>query len=118
MPSKPFRLCPRCNQRVQGPCEQCNKQREVQYDKWRGTAASRGYDARWTEYSKARLAQYPLCARCEREGRLEAAVLTGHKVPGWKNMDLFWEPDNHESLCAACNRKQDIEDRARDGAEL
>jgi len=118
MPTKPKRLCSRCQQVVSGPCERCNKQREVQYDKWRGSAASRGYDARWSAYSKARLSEHPLCVDCEAGGRLEAATLTGHIVPGWVDMERFWDSSNHKSQCASCNAKQDHEDRKRYASAL
>lgn len=118
MPSKPKRLCHRCKSVVKGACEQCNKQREVGYDKWRGSAASRGYDAWWTDYSKARLAEHPLCVDCEARGLLEPAALTGHIVPGWVAPERFRDPTNHKSQCVSCNAKQDHEDRRKYASEL
>lgn len=124
MPSKPSRLCPRCQRVVCGPCAFCRrvaaesperKEAARQYDERRGTAAERGYDRRWSAYSRARLAQHPLCASCERMGRLVAAEVTGHIVPSWAAPDRFWDETNHESLCYACNAVQDREDRKRYG---
>lgn len=113
MPSKPSRLCPRCKRVVKGACEQCNKQREVLKDQRRGSSHERGYDGRWREYSKARLAQHPLCVDCEKRGKLTAATLTGHMVPGWADKSRFWDETNHVSQCASCNAKQDHRDRVK-----
>ena len=51
-------------------------QRRMQLDRWRGSAASRGYDAAWRLLRKAKLAADPLCWWCLREG-----ILTPAKMP-------------------------------------
>jgi 5-methylcytosine-specific restriction enzyme A len=110
MPSKPYRLCPKCQQVVQGPCTQCNKANERQHDQYRGSAASRGYDHRWSEYSKGYRANHPLCARCEAKGLVVPTAVVGHIKPANRFPDLFWDEANHVPLCRACNAQQERED--------
>lgn len=49
------------------------------------------YDGRWTRYSKQYRIQHPLCAICEREGRLTATQVTDHIIPHRGDYLLFWE---------------------------
>lgn len=69
----------------------------------RKTSTARGYNARWQRTSKRRLAEYPLCATCETEGRTTAATITDHIVPHRGDERLFWDPDNWQSLCKPCH---------------
>lgn len=73
------------------------------YDDSRGTAQQRGYTARWARYSKARLLEHPLCVLCLSEGRQVIATCTDHIKPASKYPDLFWDTDNHQSLCSRHN---------------
>ncbi len=65
------------------------------YDRDRGSAADRGYDARWQRAAKAYLAASPLCRYCEAgawgdEPRITPATLVDHFHPHRGDMDLFW----------------------------
>lgn len=117
MPIRPKRPCshPGCPELVtSGRCEahmvkQTNQFANLRksYDQQRGTAASRGYDARWTAYSKQYRIDYPLCVECLRNGILTSVEHGGHvdhivAVRG-KNDPLFWDPNNHQSLCHSCH---------------
>jgi 5-methylcytosine-specific restriction enzyme A len=82
-----------------GRCEKHRKQERKQIDERRGSAHSRGYTSRWAKYSKARLAQYPLCVMCNAEGHTVAATCTDHIKAHKGDMELFWDPTNHQSLC-------------------
>ena len=85
-----------------GYCEQHKqeaKEPERIRDRERGTAAQRGYGYRWQQASKAFLAAHPLCAECEREGRVTAATVVDHIVPYRGDMALFWDPSNWQPLC-------------------
>jgi 5-methylcytosine-specific restriction enzyme A len=100
-------------------------------DRARGTAVERGYDTRWARYSRARLTLLPHCGQrtggtrstehsaCAAIGTLHTATCTDHIVPprsagavgspAWRR--LFWDPLNHQSLCATCHsRKTATED--------
>lgn len=112
MPLKPKRLCPKCSNIVQGPCDKCNKQREQQYDKARQYTNSRPEyrTNRWKEYSEAFRHQHPCCADCEARGLVVATEVVGHIKPAWKFPELFWEPSNHTPQCVACNKRQEMRD--------
>jgi 5-methylcytosine-specific restriction protein A len=112
----PHRTCPSCRRVVPaGPCRRCSKKK----DDDRGTAASRGYDAEWSKYSRAWLDRYPWCgqradgqrhaehSRCVQRGLATKAAVTDHIVAlraGGSRMD----PRNHQSLCGPCNRRKGI----------
>lgn len=61
--------------------------------------------AEWRRYSTERRAKYPLC--CDRYGRHEgiliATAVTDHIIPHRGDRRLFWDPKNHQSLCAECH---------------
>ncbi len=58
-----------------------------------------GYDQRWRKYSKFRLAQFPFCVVCGR-----GATETDHIKPVYGPGDpLFWDENNHQSLCHKCH---------------
>ena len=69
----------------------------------RGTAHQRGYGYRWQQASKGFLRSHPLCAYCERQGKVTAATLVDHVVPHKGDMTLFWDRDNWQSLCKPCH---------------
>lgn len=101
MPSKPRKPCnkPGCRElTTERYCEK-HKPEQHQYDQHRGTAAERGYDHRWREYRKWYLQQNPLCRHCSDEGQVTPATVVDHIVPHKGNMELFWNPKNHQPLC-------------------
>ena len=49
---------------------------------------------------------HPLCAECQRHGRVTAATVVDHIIPHRGNMELFWDRDNWDSLCAPCHNKK------------
>lgn len=121
MPSALLRACaaPGCPELV--PSGMCANHTRAT-DARRGTAASRGYDYRWAQYSAAWLRKHPLCgervdgelhhehSRCAREGRTTAATLTDHIV-AVASGGSFWDATNHQSLCASCHGAKDGERR-------
>jgi 5-methylcytosine-specific restriction protein A len=70
------------------------------YDQRSGSARERGYTWQWEKESKAYLAENPLCAECMRQGRVSAATCVDHIIPHRGNMELFWDRDNWQGLCA------------------
>jgi 5-methylcytosine-specific restriction enzyme A len=61
------------------------------------------------------LDMHPLCAECERQGRVRAAVEIDHIVAladGGPDLDA----DGIEGLCLPCHRKKSAEERRRRGA--
>lgn len=77
--------------------------RKQHIDATRGTAAKRGYGAKWQRYREAYLAQHPLCERCQANGRLVAATVINHRRDHRGDMRLFWDAANHEALCKSCH---------------
>lgn len=75
-----------------------------QKDRWRGSAASRGYDAQWRKFRKAWLDANPLCVECRKAGRDTLATDVDHIVPHRGDMELFWQEGNHQSLCGRCHK--------------
>lgn len=65
----------------------------------RGSAASRGYDARWRKARLAWLREYPLCVHCKAAGIITAANVVDHIQPHKGSQALFWNRDNWQSLC-------------------
>lgn len=78
----------------------------------RPSSAARGYGARWQRAAKLHLAQHPLCARCESHGRATLAALVDHIRPVHGEGDpLFFDSDNHQSLCRRCHAVKTHADR-------
>lgn len=119
MPRKPPTICkhPGCAEKTSTIyCARHLKYEKAikqEYEKRRPGASKRGYGHRWAKYSQARLKKWPLCEPCLVEKRTTAATITDHIVPPrsagedmelyWK---LFWDPENHQSICDLCHRKK------------
>lgn len=74
---------------------------EQQRERYRGSAASRGYDALWRKRRELQLLREPLCRACKAAGRLVAATDVDHIIALRKGgADHF---DNYQSLCHACH---------------
>jgi len=82
-----------------GYCDKHKKNDSQRRDQHRGSSTQRGYGYRWQKSSKGWLRVHPLCAECERQGRVAAATVVDHIVPHRGDMQLFWDPNNWESLC-------------------
>jgi 5-methylcytosine-specific restriction protein A len=76
---------------------------KAEYDRRRPSAAIRGYDRKWRRYRLAFLASHPLCAECNRNARITEATEVDHIKPHGNDPQLFWDPDNHQSLCKSCH---------------
>lgn len=102
MPSKPYKPCGShgCPELTQERyCSQHKKQRQQQQDQRRGTAAQRGYNARWRKVRLLFLRANPWCVRCRHEGRHALASVVDHIQPHGGNYELFWSRSNWQSLC-------------------
>ncbi|MGB9903058.1 MAG: HNH endonuclease [Desulfotomaculales bacterium] len=96
--------CPELVEAGQRFCIEHDRQRRRQEDERRGTAAQRGYDARWQKVREMYLRQYPLCELCEKKGRIIPATMVHHKRPikaGGQALDM----ENLMSVCRACHDK-------------
>lgn len=72
---------------------------------WRSgkTTAERGYGSRWQTYRKHFLRENPLCVYCLEQGRVVEAKVVDHITPHRGDDTLFWDIDNHQSLCSPCH---------------
>jgi|SRR5690606_5488580 len=82
--------------------------REVKrgYDKQRGSASQRGYNAQWRKARKRYLTEHPLCVECEKNGRLTPATVVDHIIPHKGDMQLFWDESNWQPLCKPCHDRK------------
>lgn len=83
---------------------QRQQQRNQQIDANRGTAAQRGYDARWRRIRAMHLRNHPLCVECLAAGRTTPANEVDHIIP-LRNGGTH-APDNLQSLCKSCHSKK------------
>lgn len=115
MPLRPPRQCPRCGGRLPtaARCPACTLAR----DRWRGSAASRGYTKAWSHYAQAFLDRFPFCgmradgqfhpehSRCLQRGERRRAECVDHIVP-LRDGGAVFDPRNHQALCFRCNRRK------------
>lgn len=72
-------------------------------DQQRGSRHERGYDSKWVKARAGYLLHHPLCAECLKQGITTAATVVDHIVPHKRDMKLFWDLTNWQSLCKACH---------------
>jgi 5-methylcytosine-specific restriction endonuclease McrA len=70
------------------------------YERDRGSARSRGYDARWDKAAAAFKAEHPLCLGCQAIGQVKVAVLVDHVEPHKGDMVKFWDASMWQPSCA------------------
>lgn len=104
MPPRAKRPCsqPGCAALVEHPnryCAQHKRDRQRAQDAERGTAAQRGYDARWRKARLAYLKANPLCAQCLDDTQVTPATVVDHVIPHRGDQQLFWDEDNWQALC-------------------
>ena len=107
MPKHPKRPCryPGCP----NLCESgtyCPEHSAESPDRLRGSAAERGYDAKWRRARKRFLRSHPLCANCLSQGVLTPATVVDHIVPHRGDHRLFWDEQNWQPLCKACHDRK------------
>ena len=107
MPKRPKRPCryPGCP----NLCESgtyCPEHSAESPDRLRGSAAERGYDAKWRRARKRFLQRHPLCANCLSQGVLTPATVVDHIVPHRGDRALFWDENNWQPLCKSCHDRK------------
>lgn len=58
---------------------------------------------RWYRLRWHQLQAEPLCRFCSALGRVTAATVVDHKQPHKGDEDLFFDPENLQSLCKQCH---------------
>lgn len=84
------------------PCP-CHQSAPVSAAGSRGTARERGYGTLWAKASRAFRSAHPLCAQCQRDGRLVQGGCVDHVIPHRGDQRLFWDRANWQTLCLACH---------------
>ncbi|WP_426043689.1 hypothetical protein [Caulobacter sp. DWR3-1-2] len=86
-------------------------ERNQQADARRGSASSRGYNARWGKARQTHLDRSPLCRWHEHDGVIVAARVVDHWIPHDGDSAVFWNTSRWVSLCVECHsgRKQSLE---------
>jgi 5-methylcytosine-specific restriction protein A len=97
-------LSPGCATLVRGAprCPAHTRARDLE----RGTAHQRGYDARWRAYRLRYLRENPLCVRCQDAGQVMPSTVVDHIQDHKGDEQLFWDPANHQALCAPHHNKR------------
>lgn len=109
MPKKSMKPCcsPYCPELTGDRfCDKHRKKQQKGYDKWRGTAAQRGYDSRWRKARLHFLRRHTLCVMCEKEGKIKAATVVDHIVVHRGDKKLFWDKRNLQALCVSCHSRK------------
>lgn len=110
MPAKALKPCcyPGCAQTTTERFCALHKRTD---DMRRGTAAQRGYDARWRRLRRQFLQANPLCVECSNEGQITAASVVDHIRPHKGDVSLLYSWSNLQSLCPSHhNRKTATQD--------
>jgi 5-methylcytosine-specific restriction protein A len=108
MPERPKKPCryPGCPELVEsGYCDK-HADHERTTDKYRGSAASRGYDHGWRVFREAYLRKHPLCVDClaMRPQRVTAATEPHHTIRLRDRPDLRFDERFLMALCKPCHQ--------------
>lgn len=103
---------PGCGEIVELPARYCEKHKKLKEEekkqrgnRWRGSAASRGYDYRWQKFRKSFLMRHPVCAMC---GRLATDV--DHIVPLAIAPTRKYDESNLQALCHECHSRKTVKE--------
>ncbi len=69
----------------------------------RASARERGYSTNWAKYSKAFLAEHPICFYCSAIGMVSPAQHTDHYTPCSPDSELWFDLTNHRPACSYHN---------------
>ena len=107
---------PGCRCVVDMPERYCSKHKSMAEERrrrqkenrvrFKGSSSERGYNSAWRRARSAFLRDHPLCAECEREGRLTPATCVDHIKPHRGDKDLFWDETNWQALCQSCHSRK------------
>lgn len=115
MPSKKICRCGKLIDIEEGLCAKCKQRKETaehERDKNRGSSNERGYTSRWRVYRALYLKQNPLCVECMKEYKYVPATVVDHIIPHKGDKKLFWDKNNHQTLCKHCH---DVKTAREDG---
>lgn len=109
MPRAPLRVHT-CGELVPAgeKCKRCLSTTRRLVDQERGSAARRGYDARWRQARQIWLAAHPFCADPFGEHGAFPVMATevDHIEPHRGDPVKFWDTSNWQSLCRRCHARK------------
>ncbi len=114
MPPRPHKPCRKAGCRSlttnsHGFCDahvEYAKQSWSKADTERENSSKRGYNRRWRKARLTFLSSHPLCAECQRKGRIQEATVVDHIVPHRGDSVVFWDSSNWQPLCASCHSRK------------
>lgn len=112
------RPCRRCRTLTSNKSGLCNAHELDQAEQRRTAGRERNqeflhlYGTAWKKARAAFLRENPLCAECQRQGRLTPANTVDHVKAHRGDLTLFWDRSNWEALCRSCHSRVTA---ARDG---
>jgi 5-methylcytosine-specific restriction protein A len=77
--------------------------KRIKYDRFRGSAASRGYDRNWQAVRREFLQENPLCEDCAEHSRFAPATEAHHVMKVAEYPELRLRKDNLRALCRECH---------------
>lgn len=83
--------------------------RDEKAQNWRGRLSELYNTHRWRKERKAFIQWNPLCAECQRNGKVTAAQVVDHIIP--HPVHDFWDKTNWQPLCKSCNNKKGEQDK-------
>jgi 5-methylcytosine-specific restriction enzyme A len=101
---------PGCNVLVRGQsrCALHAKKDRLEFEKRRGSAASRGYDRHWKKARDKFLSEEEncYCVGPDHLGKGVLATVVDHIIPHKNDRRLFWDKRNWQPLCKSCHDKK------------
>lgn len=73
--------------------------RRAEYRKWYQCA-------RWRRLRQLVLNEQPLCAECQKQGRLTPATAVDHIEPHLGDIEKFYSRENLRALCGPCHSRK------------
>ena len=70
-----------------------------------------GYDSAWSRFAKGYRQRYPLCAACERQGRVTASEQVDHQIPLSVWTGGKYDETNLQALCSTCHSRKTVYER-------
>ena len=109
------KVCGCVTTNADGYCDEHKKQKEERlYDKRRGSPSKRGYDYRWTQFSKAYLRKHPLCVQCEKDGYITPATEI-HHIKMLRDGGSKYDESNLMALCHSCHSRITMQETINGG---
>ena len=95
-----MRVCNGCGKAVRSVCTACHKESRAAREKYRPSAAARGYGARWRKLRKLVLHDDPICSVCSMQASTEVDHVTPKASGGTDALS------NLQGICERCHSEK------------